>query len=321
MTSSSTILALGDLELFDPRASGLVVGQGGGERRFLCPFCGEGKPKDASHRSLSLNASNGVWRCHRCGEGGKVREAWEERAPLARRERTHWALARAFAVPARATIVEEVEEGKEGSWKRALCALRALNDTRGAVYLRERGLGVEAAHEAGARFSRDFLGRPAVVFPLRDLKGELQGAHGRYVDGRDRPKARTLGDKQQSLFWTMGALNATLPALIVTEAPLDALSLAEAGYPSVALCGTQAPTWFHRLCAFRRVLLAFDADDAGDCAADKLAPLLKSFGARPERMRPEGFAFGENAKDWNEVLQVAGRDALADWLAARVLVE
>lgn len=315
MTSSSPHLSLSDLEGFDPRASGLVVGQGGGERRFLCPLCGDGKPKDGAHRSLSLNAHTGVWRCHRCGEGGKVREAWEERTPLACRERAHKALSRAFALPVRVAPVEEEAEATEGSWKRALRDLRPLDDTRGAIYLRERGLSVETARGAEARFSSDFLGRPAVVFALRDLRGDLRGAHGRYVDGRDRPKARTLGDKQGSLFSTRDALNPLLPALIVTEAPLDALSLAEAGYPAVALCGTQAPTWFHRLCAFRRVLLAFDADEAGDCASDKLAPLLHSFGARCERMRPE------DAKDWNELLQVAGRDALADWLAERVLVE
>ncbi len=312
--TSQTVLSVCDLELFDPRASGLVVGQGGGERRFLCPLCGEGKPKDGAHRSLSLNAGTGVWRCHRCGEGGKVREAWEERAPLARRERACRALSRAFAVPPRMALVEEEEE-KDVSWKRALRGLRPLDDTRGAAYLRERALSIETARGAGARFSSDFLGRPAMVFPLRDLKGDLQGAHGRYVDGRERPKARTLGDKQSSLFLTRDALCPLLPALLVTEAPLDALSLAEAGYPAVALCGTQAPTWFHRLCAFRRVLLAFDADEAGDCAGDKLAPLLGSFGARCERLRPDG------AKDWNEMLQAAGRDALADWLAERVLVE
>lgn len=95
----------------------------------------------------------------------------------------------------------------------------------------------------------------------------------------------------------MGALDAQLPALLVTEAPLDALSLAEAGYPAVAVCGTEASAWMHRASAFRRVLLAFDADEAGDRAADKIAPHLASFGARPQRLRPEG------AKDWNEMLQ------------------
>lgn len=157
------------------------------------------------------------------------------------------------------------------------------------------------------------MGRPAMVFPLRDQSGALKGVHARYVDERETPKSRTLGDKKSAIFATSDALLPALPALIVTEAPLDALSLALAGYPAIALCGTSAPHWLHRACAFRRVLLAFDGDEAGEAATEKLAPHLASFGARVERLTPEG------TKDWNEMLQTAGRDALADWLAERVL--
>lgn len=76
--SGRTALSLSDLELFDPRASGLSLGQGGKEQRFLCPLCGGGKSKDAAHRCLSLNPQNGVWHCHRCRQGGKLREMWGE---------------------------------------------------------------------------------------------------------------------------------------------------------------------------------------------------------------------------------------------------
>ncbi|HEX8465541.1 MAG TPA: toprim domain-containing protein [Abditibacterium sp.] len=314
MASPQPKLSLRDLESIDPRASGLAVGQGGGEQRFLCPLCGQGKAKDAAHRSLSLNPQSGLWRCHRCGESGKVSEAWEERPPTERRQRAQIALSRVFAAPT-TTPVEERAQPKDTSWKNALHGLQPLGETRSARYLEGRGLSVETATLSGARFSPSFMGRPAVVFPLRDQSGALVGAQGRYIDGRDTPKARTLGDKRASLFSTRDALDAHLPALIVTEAPLDALSLARAGYPAVALCGTQAPTWLHRAGAFRRVLLAFDADDAGDVAAENLTPLLASFGARCERLRPEG------AKDWNEILQASGRDALADFLAARVLID
>jgi DNA primase len=227
-------------------------------------------------------------------------------------------MARAFEVPAVAAPIEEVTESRSArsaSWNQELRDLRPLQDTCAVSYLNKRSLRASIAHQSGVRFASNFMGRPAVVFPLRARNGELRGAHARYIDGCDKPKARTLGDKRAALFVTHGALDAKLPALIVTEAPLDALSLAEAGYPAVALCGTQAPTWLHRACAFRRVMLALDADEAGDHAALELAPLLSSFGARCERMRPEG------AKDWNELLGRVGRDALADWLAARVLID
>lgn len=330
--STENAISLHDLGLFDPKISSFSLGQSG-ERRCLCPLCGHSKPRDAAHRSLSLNTSTGLWRCYRCGESGKIRDAWEQHSPLPRRERARAGLAQAFALPLPAptptlTLTSAVAETSPAatqdkpmveSWKRDLRGLRALDGTRAVAYLGGRGLPADDASAAGARFSSNFMGRPAIVFPLRDQSGALRGAHARYVDGRDRPKARTLGDKRESLFATADAFSPILPALIVTEAPLDALSLAHASYPALAVCGTEPPVWFHRLCAFRRVLLAFDADDAGERAADKLAPMLESFGARCERLMPDDDLGG--AKDWNEALQTQGRDTLADWLAARVLVE
>jgi DNA primase len=144
----------------------------------------------------------------------------------------------------------------------------------------------------------------------------LIAAQGRFVDGRDNPKAITYGPKKYGVFLTPGALGRMEGApLIVTEAPIDALSLAAVGFPALALCGTSGPPWLHRAGAFRRVMLAFDADEAGDRAAHELAPDLETFGARCSRLRPEG------GKDWNEILCTIGAPALCDWLALRVLVD
>ena len=97
-TSPANALSLHDLGAFDPTIADISLGQGG-ERRCLCPFCGHSKPRNAAHRSLSLNTSTGLWRCHRCGGNGKVRDAWAERSPLPRRERARAGLAQAFALP------------------------------------------------------------------------------------------------------------------------------------------------------------------------------------------------------------------------------
>jgi DNA primase len=67
-------------------------------------------------------------------------------------------------------------------------------------------------------------------------------------------------------------------------------------------------------CGLKSVYLAFDADDAGDKAARAMSSLLGTYGARCVTLRPNG------AKDWNEALQASGRDALGDWIAARVLL-
>ncbi len=52
------------------------------------------------------------------------------------------------------------------------------------------------------------------------------------------------------------------------------------------------------------MVIATDADGPGDDAAAKLTPALRSFGARVERWRPM------EAKDFNEVLQAQGAEAL-----------
>jgi len=55
--------------------------------------------------------------------------------------------------------------------------------------------------------------------------------------------------------------------------------------------------------SWRRVLLAFDADEAGDKAAAEWTAALR-YGTRCERLQPEG------AKDWNELLQTHGAAAM-----------
>ena len=82
----------------------------------------------------------------------------------------------------------------------------------------------------------------------------------------------------------------------LTEAPIDALSLAQLGLPSLALCGTTWPAWLPSFLSDRQVYLAFDADDAGDSAATNLADVLTGLKISNDRLRPE------RCNDWNEEL-------------------
>jgi DNA primase len=63
------------------------------------------------------------------------------------------------------------------------------------------------------------------------------------------------------------------------------------------------------------VLIASDADPSGDAAAGEWRRQLGPFATDCERLLPKG------AKDWNELLQAIGRDALADLLAGPVMME
>ena len=68
---------LADIEAFDaePRVSGVYM-------KFLCnqSACA-GKPQDALHKSLSVNAESGVWHCFRCSAHGVLEDDIFDDAP------------------------------------------------------------------------------------------------------------------------------------------------------------------------------------------------------------------------------------------------
>lgn len=295
-------LTLADLEAHDTGAPRWAT-----ERRFLCPWpaCA-GHQQPSRHRSLAVNMDTGLWICHRCRASGQLREYWP-RGSAHRRRRAFARRRDRLSVPTRRPTAALALSPNIVSAQDRLGGAAALPGTPGAAYLLTRGIPTELADEAGVTFSSDFYGRAAVLFPLRDATGQLVAANGRYVDGWTDPKARTVGRKSLGVFATPGALGAE--TIVICEAPIDALSLAMCGMPSLALCGTSGPDWLAAACAFHRVLLALDADDPADQAASALSRTLRSFGARVSRLRPEG------GKDWNELLLRQGADGLRAALA------
>lgn len=219
------------------------------------------------------------------------------------------------------------QTGSKRDWRAQLKQLRPLSGTPGEAYLLRRGITLSTAQASRVRFCPSWFGRPAVVFPLYDkampfrLDVESGGEHlvaaqGRYIDGRDNPKARTGGSRKMGVFatarlWEQVSKGAPI---IITEAPIDALSLAECGFPALALCGKDGwPQWLPIRCAFKNVALALDADEAGDAGAQKMEGAFASLGAKVQRLRPEG------AKDWNAMLLEQGREALTDYVAQHLL--
>jgi DNA primase len=202
---------------------------------------------------------------------------------------------RAFGLAIPRPETSSIDRDKIRDARRRYAAAQALAGTRGVEYLIARKICEQVAERAGVRFAADFYGRPAVLFPVRDHAGDCVAVNGRYIDGRSDPKTRVAGRKKLSVFATCAAFNAE--RLVICEAPIDALSLAICGAPSIALGGTDGPGWLPATCAFRTVTLAFDADEAGDVASTRRARDCQPFGARVERWRPS------EAKDWNELLK------------------
>ena len=307
---NNPVLTLTDLEQFDPRSP-----QRTGERRFLCPLCGEDKPKDAVHRSLCLNSSNGLYHCKRCNSKGCLKDFWEEKSSANRAQIVTRQLRRSFEIEPVERHDQSQNDNKndwQALWETSEPLELSERHQVAISYLENRSIALDIARENEVCFVPDWHGRPMLGFPFKDAHGETVALSGRAFrnGGIDKPAS---GPKKAGAFRVgalgFDALDAAVPAVILCEAPFDALSLAMAGYPALAIGGTTAPTWLHQRCAFRRVLLAFDADVAGDAAALKIGTHLASFGAFCVRLRPQG------AKDWNEISQIGGNEAIEDIVA------
>lgn len=323
MILSRPVLTLEELEAFDPHSP-----QKAPQRRFLCPLCGQGKPKDGAHRSLSVRVADGVWNCQRCKEKGQLREHWPQKDftlhhdKAARTERTARSLRRAFDVdlsswetPGAPPTSSETAcdlATQAHPWKAIWTGASSLAGTTGEKYLARRALNIESAQRAGLRFHPSWNGRECIVFPFRDKAGKVVAVAGRAVrdGGLDKP---ALGPKSAGAFWApcrhYRPLNRVLPWVIVCEAPLDALSLASCGFAALAVGGTSVPAWLVEELAFRRLALAFDRDDAGDEAAARCVKALAPRGALCRRLLPP-----EGHKDWNELLQCQGAHAVEETL-------
>jgi hypothetical protein len=315
LTSTAPAFSFAELDSYDEKPRDF-----GRERRYLCPLCGDGKPRNDAHRCFCVNNESGLWKCQRCDARGKLRDFWTD----TKQAHLNPSKARSFARQRRArlSLIEAPSAYDEAAeWREQLIGLQPLSETAGAKYLEGRGIPIGVASLAGVQFHPKYFGNAAVMFPVCDRAGQTVALSGRYI--RDlTPKTRAAGPKSEGAFMApvtgqsgciFAPLESATPAIIVTEAPIDALSIAAAGYPAIACIGTSGPRWLHLACGLKRVLLAFDADDAGDAAAEKIATAMQPYGAICERLRPE------HGKDWNEVLQILGRDALADWLAGRLL--
>ncbi len=340
-------LSLADLDLND--AEPILRGN---ERRYLCPLpsidC-QGKPRDNGHRCLCVNASSGLWNCKRCKAQGKLREYWDgvgggsggRTRGLSRRAQAQWDLAKRFAVPVAPQSASRPASTKTPGgfdWHQAWAAAHPVPTpeeaaagghgrtvAEGSRYILSRSISLQTARETGVRLCDDWCGGRAVLFPQYDFAGHLVAVHGRYIQPRQgAPKGRTLGAAKEGVFTASCLIGEAtgnprylsawdMPALILCEGAFDALALAEVGYAALATGGTTLPTWMHRRAAFRPALIAPDADTAGDEAAVAWERALAPFAASCKRLRPE------LGKDWNEELQVLGRDGLADWVAPFVL--
>jgi DNA primase len=155
------------------------------------------------------------------------------------------------------------------AWDELARALRLPDDV-----WRDSGLGFV---NRGGRQTDAFRAR--ILFPIFDAAGDPVAFGGRNLPGADGPKYKNSTDtpiysKSKVLYGLNWAKTDVVAAdeAIVCEGYTDVIGFAQAGVPrAVATCGTALTEEHLRLLRrfARRVVLAFDADAAGQQAAER----------------------------------------------------
>jgi len=190
----------------------------------------------------------------------------------------------------------------------------------GDALLVDSGLVIVSEDDEGKRYDRF---RDRIMFPIRDVKGEVIGFGGRVL-GDEKPKYLNSpetpvfhkGRELYGLFEARAALREHGHALVV-EGYMDVVALAQQGFGNaVATLGTACtPEHVHKLFRFTdQIVFSFDGDAAGRRAAHKaleaalpLATDTRSvkFLFLPPEHDPDSFVRAEGAEAFAQAVRHA----------------
>ena len=156
--------------------------------------------------------------------------------------------------------------------------------------------------------------RHRIMFPVIDVKGDIIAFGGRtigsdpndakYINSSDTP----VFNKRRNLFALNFAKSDCAEQLILCEGYMDVVALHGAGFTNaVASCGTALTPDQARLMKryTKSVIISFDADEAGQRAADKAFGLLGDAGLETRLLKVE------DAKDPDEYIKKFGKEGFA----------
>ena len=187
------------------------------------------------------------------------------------------------------------------TWNGLCDAMRAKGYTE--QELRDAGLVSEKNGRIYDRF------RNRLMFPIIDTRGNIIGFGGRVMDD-STPKylnspETLIFNKRKNLFGLNLAKKSKLGYLILVEGYMDAIALHQYGFDcAVASLGTSL-TEEHATLLSRyteQVYLIYDADEAGQRAAQRAIPMLERAGLRIKVLKIR------DAKDPDEFLKKFGPD-------------
>ena len=154
--------------------------------------------------------------------------------------------------------------------------------------------------------------RNRVMFPIIDASGSVIAFGGRVMDG-SVPKYKNSSDtpvfkKSRNLFALNFARQACSEALILCEGYMDVIALHAAGFTNaVATLGTAITSEQARIMSryTKKVIISYDADEAGQKAAVRAMKLLEEVGLEVSVLKIPG------AKDPDEYIKKYGREKFA----------
>jgi DNA primase len=201
--------------------------------------------------------------------------------------------------------LEIIDHFKLGLANRTLCYRLPARNRQAGKKIREKlqqlGIYREKNHE-------HFAG--SLVIPIYDKTGNVVEIYGRKISDRLRKGTAFhlyLPGPHQGV-WNFSALAAAkCKEIILCEALIDALTFWCYGFRNVTSSyGINGFTKDHlqafKRCGTERVLIAYDADDAGDKAAQSLAPRLLAEGIESYRIRfPVGMDANSFAQKFTNV--------------------
>ena len=151
--------------------------------------------------------------------------------------------------------------------------------------------------------------RNRVMFPIIDVSGNVIAFGGRVMDD-SKPKYKNSSDtpvfkKSRNLFALNFARLACEEALILCEGYMDVIALHSAGFTNaVATLGTAITAEQARMMSryTKKVIISYDADEAGQKAADRAIKMLGEVGLDVTILRVPG------AKDPDEYIKTYGAE-------------
>ena len=152
--------------------------------------------------------------------------------------------------------------------------------------------------------------RNRVMFPIIDMRGDVIAFGGRVMDD-SKPKylnspETIVFNKRRNLFAMNRAKKTKSEYFLLAEGYMDVIALHQAGFDTaVASLGTSLTDEQARLLSrhTKTVIVCYDADGAGQSAAQRAIDILKKTGIRVKILKIPG------AKDPDEFIKTKGADA------------